>query len=145
MTHDETIISSLQARAQQARDAADSANLELTPELVAQVSRALASLDWRAGLTRAQIRRKAPHLSRDIFLRLPSSKRYGSAREVLHDAGIAASRAEGDFLGPDPTLPEEDSVAEGGPPAWGPSPLFTIGGAVDGGSAEDSTGLVEDE
>ncbi len=105
------------------------------------VRRALAGLTWTAGLTRDQIRRKWRGLPQVIYLHLPSSKRYYSADDVVHDARIAASRAEGDFLGATPDIPEEESRDEGGPPAWGPDPIFTPGSAVDGGSAEDRASI----
>jgi hypothetical protein len=104
---------------------------------VGELRRALAALDWSNGLKRNQVRRRYRALPQRVYLRLPDSKRFYSADELLHDARIAASRAEGEFLGAAPDLPDEESVDEGGPPAWGPSPLFTPGGAVDGGSAED--------
>ncbi|MBF6592074.1 MAG: hypothetical protein IVW57_16315 [Ktedonobacterales bacterium] len=119
------------------------AQLALTPDDVRATAEALAHLNWGEGLTRIQIRRRYRSLPQAIFLRLPDSKRYSSVAEVLHDVGIAASRAEGEFLGPNPDIPEAESLAEGGPPAWGPSPLYTIGGTQDSGSAEDMTGLVE--
>jgi hypothetical protein len=104
---------------------------------VGELREALVALDWSKGLTRLQLKRKCRVLPQSIYLRLPSSRRYYGADEVLHDAAIAASRAEGDFLGAAPDLPEAESLDEGGPPAWGPDPLFTPGGAVDSGSAED--------
>jgi hypothetical protein len=106
---------------------------------VGDLRAALANLPWAHGLTRAQIRRKWRALPRGIYLRLPDSKRYTSAEEVLRDAQIASSRAEGDFLGPYPDLDvlEEISLDDGGPPGWGPDPLFTPGTRVDSGSAED--------
>lgn len=143
MTEDEMTVPFREERTQAERDAAESANLALTTEVVTQVARALAPLDWRQGLTRHQIRRKVPGLPRAIFLRLPDSKHYSSVGEVLHDAGVAASRAEGEFLGSDPEIPEAELLAEGGPPAWGPSSLYTVGGVVDGGSAEDNTGTIQ--
>ena len=101
------------------------------------VQRELAALDWHTGLTRDQIRRRYRRLPDGIYLRLPAKKQYFVPADVLHDAEISASRAEGDFLGAAPDLPEAESLDEGGPPAWGPSPLFTPGGAMDGNSAED--------
>jgi hypothetical protein len=121
------------------------ARLALTPETVRQAARALRRLDWSQGLTRRQIHRRYPQLAPAIFLRLPDSKRYTSVGEMLHDAGIAASRAEGEYLGAHPDIPEEESLEEGGPPAWGPTPLFTPGAWENGGSAEDSTALLEGE
>lgn len=104
---------------------------------IGELRQALGALDWGKGLTRLQIRRKCRILPQSVYLRLPASRRYHSASEVLHDAAIAASRAEGDFLGAEPDLPEAESRAEGGPPAWGPDPIFTPGGSVDSASAED--------
>ncbi len=104
---------------------------------VGDLRRALSALDWEHGLTRHQVQRKCRLLPYNIFLRLPDSKRYYSGTELLHDARVAASRAEGEFLGPTPDIPEDEVLDEGGPPAWGPSPLFTPGGVVDSTSAED--------
>lgn len=116
----------------------------VTPEEVYETFVGLDGLDWSQGLTRDQIRRKYRQLPEPIYLRLPSSKRFVSPEEVLHDAGIAASRAEGDFMGASPDLPDEESVDDGGPPAWGGDPIFN-GNVQDGGSAEDAEGLVEGE
>ncbi|HEY7984572.1 MAG TPA: hypothetical protein VID73_10420 [Ktedonobacterales bacterium] len=112
---------------------------------VGDLRAALAELPWAHGLKRAQIRRKWRALPQAIYLRLPDSKRYTSADEVLRDARIAPSRAEGDFLGPYPDLDvlEELSLDDGGPPAWGPDPLFTPGTRVDSGSAEDRRAAAE--
>jgi hypothetical protein len=104
---------------------------------VGALRQALASLDWHGGLTRRQIQRRCRLMPEGVYLRLPASKRYYSADDVLHDVRIASSRAEGDFLGAAPDLPEAEARDEGGPPAWGPSPLFTPGGVVDSTSAED--------
>lgn len=104
---------------------------------VGELRQALAGLNWSKGLTRLQIRRKCRALPESVYLRLPSSRRYYDAEAVLHDAAISASRAEGDFLGPEPDLPEDESRDEGGPPAWGPDPIFTPGASVDSASAED--------
>jgi hypothetical protein len=106
---------------------------------VGDLRAALAGLPWERGLKRVQIRRRWRALPKAIYLRLPDSKRYTAAEEVLRDAQIAPSRAEGDFLGPYPDLDvlEEISLDDGGPPAWGPDPIFTLGTQVDSGSAED--------
>jgi hypothetical protein len=104
---------------------------------VGQLRRDLAALDWSKGLTRDQVRRKYRLLPAGLYLRLPAKKLYFGPVELLHDAEIAPSRAEGDFLGAAPGLPDEAALDDGGPPAWGPSPLFTPGGKVDGSSAED--------
>jgi hypothetical protein len=104
---------------------------------VGDLRRALNALDWEHGLTRRQVRRRYPLLPQSVYLRLPDSKRYHAADDLLHDAFISASRAEGEFLGPAPDLPEDEALDEGGPPAWGPSPLYTPGGSVDSTSTED--------
>jgi hypothetical protein len=120
------------------RDEAPEPELEITAEDERQAIQRLGALEWPAeGLTRDQVRRKYHNMPKGLYLRLPSSKRYHSADEVLHDAEIAPSRAEGDFLGAHPDIPEAESVADGGPPAWGGPPLFTVDGVEDGGSAED--------
>ncbi|HEX8032575.1 MAG TPA: hypothetical protein VF510_01945, partial [Ktedonobacterales bacterium] len=115
--------------------------LHMTREEVLQAARALARLDWRHGLTRDQIRRAYHHLPLGIYLRLPDSKHFTSVGEVLHEAGVASSRAEGDFMGATPDYPDEESVADGGPPGWGDEdPLYHVNAQIDGGSAEDSEG-----
>jgi hypothetical protein len=76
-------------------------------------------------------------MPKGLYLRLPSSKRFYSEAEVFHDAAIAPSRAEGDFVGAHPDIPEAESVADGGPPAWGGEPLFTVDAVEDSGSVED--------
>ena len=101
--------------------------------LVAQ----LGQLDWAQGLTRNDIKTAYPAFPRQIYLLLPDSKRFRSPEEVLYSARLAPSRAEGDFLGPDPEIPARMALEEGGPPAWGESPLVTPGGTIDAGSAED--------
>lgn len=118
----------------------------ITTDEVRATALALQSISWGLdGLTRTQIRKQYRDLPEAIFLRLPDSKQYKGAEEVLHDAGVSASRAEGEFLGANPDLDEAESVDEGGPPAWGPSPLYAVGGTQDGGSAEDTAGLEEGE
>ncbi|HEY7350954.1 MAG TPA: hypothetical protein VH599_21775 [Ktedonobacterales bacterium] len=97
----------------------------------------LAYLDWRHGLTRNDIKSAYPGFPQSLYLRLPDSKRFSSPKDVLQSARLAASRAEGDFLGAAPDIPASLSVEEGGPPDWGASPLVTPGGAIDSGSAED--------
>ncbi|MEO7002129.1 MAG: hypothetical protein ABI274_10105, partial [Ktedonobacterales bacterium] len=68
-------------------------------------------------------------------------RRFTSAQDVLHAASLAPSRAEGEYLGENPDLPEAASLADGGPPAWGPTPLTSIDAVEDGGSAEDRSTL----
>lgn len=107
---------------------------------------ALDSLDWRTGLNRVQIVRKCPDLPPELYMRLPESKRFWSPSEVLREAGSAASRAEGDFLGANPDIPAEESIADGGPPGWGRQPgVYPQRAILDGGSAEDTAGLLPDD
>lgn len=117
--------------------------LRLTAEQALDAATALEGLNWGDGLTRDQIRRKYRALPRAIYLRLPDSKRYTSAADVLHEAGLAASRAEGEYLGANPDIPSEDSMSDGGPPDWGQQPaVYGSTLSVDGGSAEDKEGLL---
>lgn len=90
------------------------------------------------GLTRDRLRRRIKDLPDALFLRLPASRHYHSADEVLRDAGSSASRAEGEYLGANPDIPEAESLADGGPPAWGGDPLLIRDGVEDSGSAEDN-------
>ena len=128
------------------RDEAPEPELEVTAEDERQAIHHLDAIVWPAeGLTRDEIKRKYRNLPKGIYLRLPSSKRYHSPAEVFHDAEIAPSRAEGDFVGAHPDIPEAESVADGGPPAWGGTPLFNVGGVEDSGSAEDRNAAEEGE
>lgn len=112
--------------------------LAVSPEEERAAIAALRQLPWgEEGMTRDMIRKRYRALPLGMYLRLPSSKHYTSAEQVIHDATIARERAEGEFLDEDPNVPEAESLADGGPPAWGPTPLFTPGGVIDGGSAED--------
>jgi hypothetical protein len=97
----------------------------------------LTQIDWSRGLTRNDIKEKYPDFPQQMYLLLPDSKRFSSPQEVFRAARLAASRAEGDFLGAAPLIPAKRSLEEGGPPAWGDSPLVTPGGFIDSGSAED--------
>jgi hypothetical protein len=115
--------------------------LFMTRVEILHVARALATLDWTHGLTRDQIRLTHHDLPLGIYLRLPDSKRYFSVGEVLHEAGVASSRAEGDFMGANPDYPAEESFADGGPPGWSSEdPLYIVNAQIDSGSAEDSEG-----
>ena len=98
----------------------------------------LMDLDFGSdGLTRDELRRRLKDLPDALYLRLPASRHYRSAAEVLRDAGSAPSRAEGDYLGAHPDIPEAESLDEGGPPAWGGDPLLTRNGVENSSSAED--------
>jgi|SRR6185437_17172894 len=107
------------------------------PEELRTLSNHLAQFDWTRGLTRNDIRAVYPDFPQQLYLLLPDSKRFSSPQEVFFAARLAPSRAEGDFLGAAPIIPARRSVEDGGPPAWGDSPLVTPGGLIDSGSAED--------
>jgi hypothetical protein len=111
--------------------------MQLHPDELRAAADHLTQLDWAHGLTRSDIKTAYPDFPQPIYLRLPDSKRFHSPQEVFHAARLAPSRAEGDFLGTAPMIPANRSVEEGGPPAWGESPLVTPGGMIDSGSAED--------
>jgi hypothetical protein len=114
--------------------------LKLTEDEVLEAALFLEELDWSRGLTRDEVRTEYRELPLAIYLRLPDSKVFTSAADVLHAAGLAASRAEGDFMGAQPDYPAEQSVADGGPPGWGMDDAVLRGEyAIDGGSAEDRT------
>ncbi len=119
---------------------------QLSADQLETVTLQLMELDYgQDGLTRDQIRKHFRDLPEAIYLRMPSSRRFLSADEALRDALEARSRAEGDFLGAQPDIPEQASVDDGGPPAWGGDPLLTLDGEEDGGSAEDTQGLIQAE
>jgi hypothetical protein len=107
------------------------------PDELHELVEQLARLDWTHSLTRNDIKAGYPAFPQTLYLHLPDSKRFESPQEVVHAARLAPSRAEGDFLGSAPAIPAALSVEEGGPPAWGNSPLITPGGFIDAGSAED--------
>lgn len=122
------------------------AGLLVTPEQEMDTVIALEAMDWSGGLTRDDIRHRYRELPVGIYLRLPDTKRYRSASAVMREAGIAPSRAEGEYLGVNPDIPSEESVEDGGPPDWGQQPgVYTVGTALDSGSAEDRDGLLPGE
>ena len=112
--------------------------LKLTEDEALEAAIHLHELDWTSMLSRDDMRAAYPGLPLAIYLRLPDSKHFTSAGEALHEAGLAASRAEGDFMGARPDYPAEQSVADGGPPGWGTDDAL-LGGdySIDGGSGED--------
>jgi len=127
-------------------DGSPDEQLALTPDEIEATARALSHMEFGDdGLTRDEVRARYPALPRAIYLRLPASKHFSHAGEVLQEAEIASSRAEGEFLGANPDLHEAEVIEEGGPPLWGPTPLFTPGGVVHGGSTEDSEAPEEGE
>ena len=80
----------------------DEGQLAITPDEALETAYCLEGLDWRHGLTRDEIRVRYSALPLGLYLRLPDSKRFTSVEETLHEAGVAPSRAEGDFLGRTP-------------------------------------------
>ncbi len=115
---------------------------QISADELETVSLHLMELDYGAeGLTRDQIRKRFHDLPEAIYLRMPASRHFLTAAEALRDVAFSRSRAEGDFLGARPDIPDAESVADGGPPAWGGDPLLTIDAVTDGGSAEDTQGL----
>jgi hypothetical protein len=123
-----------------AKESADATlpELKLTEDEAVEAALYLEELDWSRGLTRDEVRIDYRELPLAIYLRLPDSKVFTSAGDVLYEAGLAASRAEGDFMGAKPDYPAEQSVADGGPPGWGEDDAVLDGEyAIDGGSAED--------
>jgi len=76
----------------------------------------LAQLDWERGLTRDGIRLRWKRMPRQLYLHLPSEKRFVSAEEVV----LYVRRAL--RLAAEPEMPDKESVADGGPDAWGDSP-----------------------
>lgn len=128
----------------QPKGAPDDDQLAVTPEDAFEAGARLELLDWTHGLTRDELRLRYHELPLGIYLRLPDSKHFHSAAEVLHEAGVAPSRSEGDFLGANPNLP--DAEADGGPPAWGGiSGVFPQRQTIESGSATDTEGLLPGE
>lgn len=118
------------------------AALILTPEELRDAEQALAHIDWgEEGLTRDEIRERYPKLPSALYLRLPSSKHFTSEADVLHNVSDSRERAEGEIPGDSAESPEAESIADGGPPAYGPDPIFSRHGTEDGGSAEDTEEL----
>ena len=97
----------------------------MKPTALKDVERELQHLDFGDGLTRDELRRSMPNLPREIYLDLPASKRYRSARELLHDAANAANRAEGEVVREDfDAFDSEGAEDDGGPAAWGQDPIL---------------------
>ncbi len=80
-------------------------------------------IDFGDGLTRDEIRERAPGLPDSVYLYLPAAKRFRSADEVLRNTGAnALARAEGEGEPPDLDMPTEEEIEEeGGPEGFGPS------------------------
>src|SRR5262249_58110887 len=120
--------------------------LKITADEALDAAYHLDGLDWRSGLTRDMIRARYHNLPLGIYLRLPDSKLYASMEAVLYEAGLAPSRAEGDFMGASPNVPDQQSLEDGGPPGWGVQPLvYSVHATLESGSAEDRPEPLSDE
>lgn len=107
---------------------------------VDQARTALSPLNWSGGLTRDDIRTQAPTFPYALWLKLPASKRFQSADEMLKYAVEAGARADGEFGDVVDVAEEREVLDLGGPPAWGDDPLLA-GEDQPGGSATDTQGL----
>ena len=137
-THDEYIKSHNPVGKVRPPENGDKDTLYVSPDEAIEAAIRLEDLKWGHGLTRDQILQQYPELPLGIYLRLPDSKRFDSAVEVLHEAQVGPSRAEGDFLGAHPDLPAEESIEDGGPPDWGQqSGVYLVGAHLESGSATD--------
>lgn len=104
----------------------------------------LAALAWDHGLTRNDIRHYLPNFPQVLYLRLPDSKRFAHADDVLRAAANFSLRAEGEFTDvistPEEVAEEREVFELGGPPSYGADPIYA--GEVDhSGSATDTDGL----
>lgn len=82
----------------------------------------LGSLDMSAGLTRDQLREQLPSFPTDVYIYLPSMKKFYSPEDVMEQTGEhALARAEGEMAGPDLDLPTDGALEIDGPPAFGGS------------------------
>jgi hypothetical protein len=137
-THDEYIKSHNPVGKVRPPENGDKDTLYVSPDEAIEAEIRLEDLKWGHGLTRDQILQQYPELPLGIYLRLPDSKRFDSAVEVLHEAQVGPSRAEGEFLGAYPDLPTKESIEDGGPPDWGSQPgIYPVGAHLESGSATD--------
>ena len=99
--------------------AAPDALRQMSDDEFETVTLRLMELDFgQDGLTRDQIRKHYRELPEAIYLRMPSSRHFRDAEEALRDALDARSRAEGEYLGPQPDIPAQASVG-----GWRPARL----------------------
>lgn len=93
------------------------------------------------GLTRNELRQQVPDFPEQVYLRLPDSKRYRSLDDVLDQTGWhSLSRAEGEFTDPLDSIPASGATDDGGPPAWGNSPLVENTPVVEAPDDQSITG-----
>jgi hypothetical protein len=104
--------------------------------------RLLRSVDYgEHGLTRNELRDRVPNFPEQVYLRLPDSKRFRSPEEILDQTGWhALARADGEFVDPLDAIPASGATADGGPPAWGNSPLVESTPVIDAPDNERITG-----
>lgn len=118
----------------------------MSADVLETVTLSLMELNYgQDGLTRDQIRKRYRDLPEELYLRMPASRRFHSAEDTLRQVGSSESRAEGEFLGARPDIPEAESVEDGGPPAWGGDPLLVRDAVEDGGSSEDRRDLTTND
>lgn len=105
----------------------------------------LGGVDFGAhGLTRNELRERVPDFPEQVYLRLPDSKRFRSTDEVLDETGWhALARAEGEFVDALDSVPATGAMSEGGPPAWGDSPLISSEPVIGAPDDEPITGEEE--
>lgn len=87
----------------------------------ASLRESLSRLDWGKGLTRDGIRLRFADVPEDVYIHLPSEKRFRSADEVVRFAQRALRRSAAREEDEEEAL-EQEALEEGGPEAWGDSP-----------------------
>lgn len=107
--------------------------------------RLLGAVDFgEHGLTRNELRDRAPALPEQVYLRLPDSKRFRSVEEILEQTGWhSLARADGEFVDSLDAIPAAGATTEGGPPAWGNSPLVESTPVIGAPDDEPITGAPE--
>ena len=92
------------------------------------------------GLTRNELRERVPNFPEQVYLRLPDSKRYRSVEDILDQTGWhSLARADGEFVDPLDSIPAAGATVDGGPPAWGNSPLVENTPVIDAPGKEPIT------
>ncbi len=75
----------------------------------------LRDLDWGTGLTRDAIRLRWPGLPQEIYMHLPSEKRFTSPEHLVSFVDRRLAMAESE------EIPEGSAAEDGGPADWGDS------------------------
>lgn len=104
----------------------------------------LGTVDFSGGLDRDQLKHRVPELPDDLYIYLPSAKKFYSVDDVMEQTGEhALARAEGSSGGPEEDRLENEAAEDEGPVAFGdslsPGDHFTEG-AGDYPGAEDDIG-----